>query len=500
MTNKAQVQKRLGVIALWFLVVAYLYYLRPLFLVDFWYDEVMSLEEFILVPFKKTVTYYPVPNNHIFFSLLMNGWLKLWGIHTFAEAVQSIWVVRLLPALFSAGALYAVAATVNRATKQQWGMMGMIALMCMLPFYNYATQVRGYGLSMLLIALIANRLVAYYQTRKAKWGVWASVFTGLFIYTIPSNLYPVIAFLAVAGAMCLWTLAKEGFKQAVNSVHAKAALFVGSGIVVAIVLYLPVFKQVISNDYVKSAGMFRVEIWSEALQILKYLHKPYFISLIIIVWGLWFAVAKKADMRIVVALAAVIILPFVFSYIRSDKPFDRVFLWICPLLAIIVGVLYTHLHEGFIKRSMMATSFHFVVTLGFIWGLQDAKGRSQLRLADDLKNEVNRCDIYYNNLLTTYHTNQNLGWFKQNYYTDSAVVYLHEVDKYAMHGYLPLHAIQWEPDPQKIKSVDRYFIITFAPTKAQNYYLQFDSNYTFKRLNPDLDYVNIVEAVRVDKQ
>lgn len=500
MINKAQVQKRFNVIAFWFLVVAYLHYLRSLFLVDFWYDEVMSLEEFILVPFKKTVTDYPVPNNHIFFSLLMNSWLKLWGIHTFAEAVQSIWVVRLLPALFSAGALYTVTATVNRATKQRWGVVGMVALMAMLPFYNYATQVRGYGLSILLITLITNRLVAYYQTRKAMSGVWASVFTALFIYTIPSNLYPVIAFLAVAGTMCLWTLAKEGFKQAVNSVHAKAALFVGSGVVLAIVLYLPVFKQVISNDYVKSAGMFRVEIWGEALQILKYLIKPYFISLIIIVWGLWFAVVKKADMRVVAVLAVVIALPFVFSYLRGDKPFDRVFLWICPLLAIVTGVFYTYLHEGFIKRSMMATSFDFVVMVGLLFGLQDAKRSAEARLAVDLKNEVNRCDMYYNNLLTTYHTNQNLGWFKQNYYSDSAVVYLHEVDKYAMHGYLPLHAIQWEPDPQKIKSIERYFIITLAPTQAQNYYLQFDSNYTFKRLNPDLDYVNIIEAVRVDKQ
>lgn len=497
MINKAQVQKRFGVIALWFLVVAYLYYLRPLFLVDFWYDEVMSLEEFILVPFKKTVTDYPVPNNHIFFSLLMNGWLKLWGIHTFAEAVQSIWIVRLLPALFSAGALFAVAATVNRVTKQQWGMMGMIALMCMLPFYNYATQVRGYGLSILLITLIANRLVAYYQARKTLWGVLAGFFTALFIYTIPSNLYPVIAFLAVAGTMCLWIAGSQGFKQAIGSVHAKALLLVGSGVVLAIVLYLPVLKQVISNDYVKSAGMFRAEIWSEALKVLKYLLKPYYIALILILWGLWFAITTKADFRIIVVLVVVILLPFVFSYVRGDKPFDRVFLWISPLLAISTGVLYTYLYEGFIKRSMIATSFHFVVTLGFIWGLQDAKKNSQLRLADDLKNEVNRCDIYYNNLLTTYHTNQNLGWFKQNYYTDNAAVYLHEVDKYAMHGYLPLHAIQWEPDPQKIKSADRYFIITLAPVKAQNYYLQFDSNYSFKRLNPDLDYVNIVEAKRV---
>lgn len=500
MINKEQVLKGVEKVALWGFIVAYLYYLKSLFFVDFWYDEVMSLEEFILVPFKKTVTDYSVPNNHIFFSLLMNGWLKLWGIHTFAEAVQSIWIVRLLPALFSAGTLYMVAATANRATKQQWGILAAVVMMCMLPFYNYVTQVRGYGLSMLLITLTANRLITYYQTRKVVQGVWASLCTALFIYTIPSNLYPVIAFLTVAGVMGLWTIAKQGIKQGINSVHIKAALFVGSGVIVAIVLYLPVFKQVISNDYVKSAGMFRVEIWSEALQVLKYLLKPYYIALILMLWGLWFAITTKADFRIIAVLAAVILLPFVFSYVRGDKPFDRVFLWICPLLAISTGVLYTYLHEGFIKRSMMATSFHLVVMIAFIWGLQDAKKNSQLRLAVDLKNEVNRCDIYYNNLLTAYHTNENLRWFKQHYYTDGVAVYLYDVDKYAMHGYLPLHGVKWEPDPQKIKSVDRYFIITLAPKKAQDYYLQFDSNYTLKRLNPDLDYVNIVEAKRVEKQ
>lgn len=498
--STVSVQKNIERAAVLVLVAAYLWFLKPLFFVDFWYDEVMSLEEFILVPFKKTVTDYPVPNNHIFFSVLMNGWLKLWGINTFAQAVQNVFIVRLLPALFGVGALLAVKSAADKLTRQQGGIVAMVALMCMLPFHNYVTQVRGYGLSIFLAALLTNSIVALLVngSRKAVWGILAC--SALFIYTIPSNLYAVAALLVVAFVSFAIKINTRGLKTALATNAAKGFAFAIAGVLLAIVLYLPVLKQVLNNDYVKSNGLFRWGMWKEAAVIMGYLFKPYYLLLILLCAGLGVGFYKKAEIRSIGILGAIILLPFVFSFIRGDKPFDRVFLWICPLLAVMAGVAFNILYDKVIRGGVLERSFRFLVLIATIWSLQDAKKQAEARLAVDLTNEVNRCDIYYNNLLTNYHTNQNLEWFKQQHYADSIPVYLHEVDKYAMHGYLPLYGIKWEPDPQKIKSVDRYFIITLAPEKAQDHYLQFDSSYTFKRLNPDLDYVNIVEAIRIEKQ
>jgi len=43
---------------------------------DFFYDEVWSLVHFILVPIKQTVWEYKNMNNHFFYSLLMNLYMK----------------------------------------------------------------------------------------------------------------------------------------------------------------------------------------------------------------------------------------------------------------------------------------------------------------------------------------------------------------------------------------------------------------------------------------
>ena len=107
-----------GIISILFLGIV-IYFSRSQFSTDFWYDEVMSLEEFILVPISKTLTDYPAPNNHIFFNLLMNLWCKLWGINTFAQAANNVFIVRLLPLMFAASTLMMLLNIEAKITKQK---------------------------------------------------------------------------------------------------------------------------------------------------------------------------------------------------------------------------------------------------------------------------------------------------------------------------------------------------------------------------------------------
>lgn len=480
------------------LAIAQLLLLLPLTSTDFWYDEVMSLEEFILVLVKKTLTDYPAPNNHIFFSLLMNYWLKLFGISSFAQAAENVWIVRLLPTIISAITVVAVYFTGKKIGGKYTGLLSAVSFMCILPFYNYGVQVRGYGLSMLLVALLANTVVSQYNTHKKIWTVLTALLIALFLYTIPSNLYPVLGLLAITGFCLVNISSKRGIKAAVSSPHLTVFIAATAGILLAITAYLPVMKQVLSNDYVKSQGLFRFGIFSDALHIFASILRPWYIILTGIIAGIVFSISKKKKQNTVITgISWVILLPFIISFIRGDAPFDRTFLWICPLLALVGGYYYNFIIETLIKNDFKKriglALFILFTVCGAVFGLEEI----QEKLFTDVKNEVRDYSMYYNNIHSPVHTYQNLQLLKNKGYTDSTPVYLHEVDKYAMHGYLPALGINWEPYTDKIKSTNTYFIITAFPTKAKEEYLQYDSAFTFTQLNREVDFVSIIKAERI---
>jgi len=471
---------------------------KPLYNIDFWYDEIYSLEHFIQVPLAKTVTDYPAPNNHIFFNLLMNLWLRLWGIKDFAQAANSIWIVRLLPVLFSAGTLYAVYATVRKLGGRIPAIIGFVVLLCTIPFYNFMAQVRGYGLSMLLAAILTYLTLDFYNRKKAVTGLLITVCSTLFLYTIPSNLYGLLAFCAVAFINIIGVWGRQGFKPAILSIYAKAIYWVVAGVAFAVLLYLPVAKQVANNDYVKSEGPFRWEIWGEALIFFKHLLMPYYLPLFIIVPGLVFSIAKKRDTGLIAALAAIMLLPFVFSFIRGDKPFDRIFLWMLPMFAVWVSILYTHLHAYVFKGKDWEDVYIGLTILMLFANFHVGNARINNRLEANLNNNIKAQDIYYNYYLAHYHPHKRLGYFKEHGYSDSTPVYLHEIDKYSMRGYLPVHKINWEPFSEKIKAVSKYYIITAFPQKAETDFATHDSTFRFSSLNPqwEIDFVNILVAER----
>lgn len=469
----------------------------PLMAKDFWYDEVVSLEQFILVPLKKTVTDYPYPNNHIFFSILMNLWCKLWGITIFAEAADNILTVRLLPLLISITSVFAVYITGRRMGGTIAGWTAALALAAMLPFTNYAVQVRGYGLTILLVALLANYVFLLYKSPRPVYGIVVAVLTALLLYTIPSNLYPVLAMGAVCGGGCILVWVKQGAKPATRSALFKTGIWLFAGIALALLLYLPVVNSVVNNDYVKAGEPFRPQLWAEAAKILRYLVMPLYITVVLIAAGLIVGLVKRKNLQVPLVIGLVIALPFFISYIRGDQPFDRTFLWICPLLAILAGGLsafaFNSISNGRLKGAALG------ITLILLYAnISAGEMHSSGRLLKRLRTENPEWDMYFNNIRYEYHTHKNLGEFKKNHYSDSTPVFLYDVDKYAMHGYLPIHGINWEPFPEKIKSVSKYFIITPSPKKAVRYYRQIDSGFRFEAVNQTMDLVTIVKAERID--
>ena len=76
--------------------------------IDLWFDEILSLNDFILAPLSTTVTDYRYPNNHVFFSLVTNLALRLLHVHTLFALMDRPWLVRSVMLVISTAALLAL--------------------------------------------------------------------------------------------------------------------------------------------------------------------------------------------------------------------------------------------------------------------------------------------------------------------------------------------------------------------------------------------------------
>src|SRR5688572_25141171 len=68
---------------------------------DLWFDEVLTVRLFVLVPPGETVTYLPLPNNHILFNLINNLWLRAVGVGEFGEIADHPLLLRWLPIAYA---------------------------------------------------------------------------------------------------------------------------------------------------------------------------------------------------------------------------------------------------------------------------------------------------------------------------------------------------------------------------------------------------------------
>ena len=128
---------------------------------EFWYDEVYTLRHFVLVPWRTTLTDYHFPNNHLLFSLLLRLWTGLLGATGFADLVEAPERTRLLPLLFSLGAIVQVFRTARRFVGRGESWIAASVLAGSVPFLSFAVQLRGYSLGLWLTATALHHALAF---------------------------------------------------------------------------------------------------------------------------------------------------------------------------------------------------------------------------------------------------------------------------------------------------------------------------------------------------
>lgn len=303
---------------------------RYLFL-DLWNDELYTLEHFVFVPKLITVTDYHVPNNHVFASLLLGVWTQAQGIHGLHDILEVPWNLRLLMLMITAGGV-ALTYLAGEQTLRYAGLLSALVLCFTIPFLNFSLQVRGYGISMALMAAML-----WLVTSRCTWWtlIALTLCSALMAYTIPSNYYPVVAVGAGCG-LCFFIYRDKQWLWKATSVVA--------GLMLSLLMYAPILNEVFNNEYVNSPfPYFRTYILTEfAPKVITGMLGYRYVLAGAVLIGLVALVILQRRHRPVTALAIIagsaFMLPFVFAFIRGDDPPHRAFVVVAPVLAMLSGI------------------------------------------------------------------------------------------------------------------------------------------------------------------
>lgn len=213
---------------------------------DLWHDEIYTLLMFVAGGPAKIVTDYSAPNNHVLYSLL------LWPIHLISS---SNFVLRLPSLVFATGTLWLTFRAGCQLSDLRAGALATLLLGLNQMFLIHAVQVRGYGLSMLLLAWLVNLAIPGQRSVAFSRLALTALVGAAFLYVIPTDLLFFIPLAAVAIVWSVWppsingeatpTVANEQAAES-RKVAAVCAAWM-AGVALAAVLYAPIARQVLEH-------------------------------------------------------------------------------------------------------------------------------------------------------------------------------------------------------------------------------------------------------------
>jgi hypothetical protein len=215
----------------WFLLILSAFILCSLRLVnrDFYYDEVVTINNFLLCPIIDLFTKYTNLNNHIFYSLINNIYLNIIGVDSIDILLQHPWIIRLPSLIFPVATLVLIYRFGIKYFTPIAALLSVLLFATTIPFYYYSCAIRGYGLSILLM------IVLFYSVWEHRY-IFSIIVTTLLIYTMPSNAAFVIGLMFI----CLW---EREFISLIALI---------CGVSLAGLFYLPLFHQMFADPQLQA--------------------------------------------------------------------------------------------------------------------------------------------------------------------------------------------------------------------------------------------------------
>ena len=325
---------------------------------DAWWDELISLKDYALVGFGTTVTAYPEPGNHILFNLFDNLISRIIGVRDFYEMLDHIWKLRLAQGIFALGTCIYTLLTVRRFFGEKYAALAVVFLASCIPFLNFSLQLRGYNMSMFFVAMVIYHCWTFLETRKPSSLILTGIASFLLLYTVPSNVYFLFG-LALVTLLDWWRNYRADGKVAEDASSKKEkrkktkspGLFsyphiyvltaIGIGTVACFGAYQPVMDALTDNRFVsKSPGDRYAVLNSVFPKVVAALFSNRWLLLVPVLGSIFFRIIKMKTGPERGKLGSVLILfllPFVFLFIHDKAPFQRTFVHLAPVFAILLA-------------------------------------------------------------------------------------------------------------------------------------------------------------------
>ena len=292
---------------------------------DFWFDEQYTISNFVSKPFTEIATSYPVPNNHVFYSLILRPFYLI---------AETEVILRLPSFLFSTGTLYLVFCLGRRWSGVTAGCAATMTLGMMQMFQNYTMQVRGYGLSMFLATCLAYlALRRHDETISLRRRIAIGLAGAAFLYVIPTNLLFLATLTLIAVLWTYWI--SRCWKQAAWDLMT----WLCGGLLGAL-CYLPIWSAVWGQARAVENPL--GVTWTLTHQLLLAALRDFVPLIIVAAVGLVCLARRKRnqnDLALPMIALALLAGPLYLTAILRISPFVRNFTPALPLLALGMGWL-----------------------------------------------------------------------------------------------------------------------------------------------------------------
>jgi hypothetical protein len=519
--QKPTIREDLAIIAV---LAPFLFWVFRLINMDFWYDEVFTLVFYTFVPLQETVANYSTPNNHIFFNFINNIFIRAIGIKDLYALMDQPFIIRILPLGYAIISLLYVYLIGRRFFNRFIALLAILILATTIPFYNFSVQVRGFSLSMMLLCMMLFHL--WRLEERIGWidALLFIISAALSLYAIPLNLYFILAVGIFYLSSGIITLArKQMIKKQQQYNNPKSALFVPGqclydknrylfisflvavAMVISALLYFQIIDKVLFNRFVKSHGFFYLPTLFTTMPLVFI----YFISerypvIIAAVSGL-FLYAMSPDKkrpevsRRTILLAVLLIMPFILSFIRGDRPYLRVFINLAPVFALLTSIGTFFLISAIpmlCQRLWLVTIVILLYcNLTFMCGLNMISNRLMSDIVTGRKSQ----DIYYNYYQRHYHPYKLLSDFTKQYDVSSTPIIACYYDEIALPHYLTKFGIRCYVNRAAdiiLHTEDRVYAITAFPNKFRAAIRQRYPRFQLKRINKEISFHNIFHLER----
>ena len=201
-----------------------------------WFDEVLTLTEFVRLSAWEIMTTYTSFNNHVFFTLQAHASVAMFG--------ESAWALRLPAVLFGVAAIPLIWLLVLRTS----GSMVMAHVSASLLALNYhhiwfSQNARGYTGLVFWSLLVLLLLIEARRSQNFKLLVGISIAAGLAMFTHLSAAFFLAGLFLAFIAAELWEASEQPFMR---RVMPPTLAFVGAGLL-ALALHAPVIPDILEN-------------------------------------------------------------------------------------------------------------------------------------------------------------------------------------------------------------------------------------------------------------